>query len=146
MLQPRLAFPLAIIFLVCLGCGEAKERLVPVTGKVTVDGKPLSKGTVGFVPDAARGNSSEHRPLGKIEPDGTYTILTLQRPGAAPGWYKVTVWATANEPPDAESYKVKDWVPEWLVHVKYTQAETTDVTREVIASPAPGAFDLDLSK
>ena len=128
------------------GCGEADEQLAPVSGKVLVDGAPLTKGTVGLIPDEARGNTSPYRPLAKIEPDGTYQAFTLQRPGAPLGWYKVTVWATANEAPPAESHAVKDWVPQWLVHEKYTRAETTDLSIEVVEAPPPGAYDLKLSK
>jgi hypothetical protein len=128
------------------GCGEPEPELVPVAGTVTVDGQPLSKGTVAFVPDAARGNQSLDTPQGKIAPDGTYQLKTLDKLGAAPGRYKVVVSATANEPPPADSYAVKDWRPEWLVNIKYTQAQTTDLSREVVATPPPGAYDLRLTK
>lgn len=128
------------------GCGAKEEPLHPVSGKVTVDGEPLTIGAVGLIPDLARGNASPYAPQGKLGPDGSYTIATLDRPGAAPGWYKVAVWASANEPASDSYQAIKDFQPQWLVSEKYTQAGTTDLSVEVVPSPAAGAYDLKLSK
>src|SRR5690348_16271909 len=54
------------------GCGsnggKAPGKTVPVKGTVTYQGKPLTKGTVRFEPDA--GPEAE----GEIRPDGTYEL------------------------------------------------------------------------
>jgi hypothetical protein len=43
------------------GCGKDEaDKFVPVAGKVTLDGKPLSVGSVSFRPDASKGNKSCH--------------------------------------------------------------------------------------
>ena len=141
-----LAAPLLASLLAAPGCGAQEEPLYPVSGKVTVEGEPLTTGTVGLIPDLARGNASPYAPQGKLGPDGSYTIATLDRPGAAAGWYKVTVWASANEPASDSYQAIKDFQPQWLVNVKYTQADTTDLSVEVGPSPAAGAYDLKLSK
>jgi hypothetical protein len=135
---------LAALLAVC-GCAAREEPLHPVSGKVTIDGEPLTKGTVGLIPDLAKGNTSPYAPQGKLGSDGSYRIATLGRPGAAPGWYKVTIWASANEPASDSYQAMKDFQPQWLVNEKYTQAETTDLSVEVVPSPASGAYDLKLS-
>jgi prepilin-type processing-associated H-X9-DG protein len=55
------------------GCGGL--NLVPVSGTVYVDGKPVSRGSVIFKPDQSRGNTSGFEPIGVIGPDGTYANL-----------------------------------------------------------------------
>lgn len=119
--------------------------MVPVSGKVIVDGKPLTKGQIGFIPDASQGNTRPEYSIGEIEVDGTFQLKTLGQSGARLGWYKVVVWASANEPDQSHTPGVV-WKPEWLVHAKYTNAETTDLVREVTESAPPGAYDFDLRK
>lgn len=137
----------SLLFAVALaGCGENPATLYPVTGKVTLDGQPVTKGTVGFIPDLEKGNASVYTPQGKIGPDGVYTLHTLDHPGAAAGHYKITVWSMANEPDSDSHQAMRDFKPEWLVPVKYTQADTTDLAREVVAAPAAGSYDLQLAK
>ena len=137
--------PLLITLCLAAGCGTSEETLYPVKGQVTINGAPLTKGTVGLIPDLARGNNSPYTPQGNIGPDGTYSIATLQREGAAPGWYKVAVWAAANEPASDSYQDMQNYKPQWLVNVKYTQADTTDLSVEVVPNTA-GAYDLKLSQ
>src|SRR5438477_9905108 len=93
----RLACCLAAAALLC-GCGKEGEKLVPVEGKVLINGKALScgpnaPGSVSLHPDKAKGNESLHIPLGEIDSEGNFKIKTYVKDGAAPGWYKVTVTA-----------------------------------------------------
>jgi hypothetical protein len=75
----------------CLaGCGGPAERLVPVSGKVTVNGRPLPGGKVVFHPDAGKGNTSRQVPRGTLDAQGVYRLSTGDRAGAPLGWYKVT--------------------------------------------------------
>ena len=76
-------------------------------------------------------------PLG---PDGSYELFSFEKPGLPLGWYKVVVYATKNDPPASPS----GWAPQWLVPVKYTTAETTDLSIEVVAEPAENAYHFDL--
>src|SRR4051812_13406743 len=85
------------VLLVLSGCKKDEtESFLPVTGKVTLDGKPLTVGTVSFRPDVTRGNTSMHIPTGEIDAQGNYTLVTIRKNGAPPGWYKVLVFADAN--------------------------------------------------
>jgi hypothetical protein len=64
--------------LIC-GCGGGNEREVaPVSGVVTIDGKPLDHGTVMFVPSV--GQSAK----GIINPDGSYVMTTYSNGDGAP--------------------------------------------------------------
>src|SRR5262249_13520830 len=78
------------------GCGVSGRRMGPVAGKVRVDGKPLTTGSVSFRPDKAKGNTSTYEPAGDIDADGNYKLYTPVRAdapkeGAPPGWYRVAV-------------------------------------------------------
>ena len=126
----------------CLLAGCKKETPIPqhsVSGRVFFDGKAVPKGDVVFVPDAAKGNTHLQFGVGKLEPDGSYKAMTIQTEGVKPGWYKVMILATENEPQESLA-----WVPIWIVPVKYTKPETTDLSVEVIANPAAGAYDFTL--
>jgi hypothetical protein len=126
-----------------VGCGGSTTKLVPVVGKVTVDGRPLTTGTggVSFRPDKGSGGSQE--PAGSIDEDGTYRLFTGDKEGAPLGRYRVLVV-------DVEPRDPKDPFPygkrKTHVNNKYANPKTSDVVIEVVPSPAPGAYDLKLTK
>jgi len=79
----------AVCCLVCLvvvGCGPGGPELGTVTGKVTLDGRPVTNGLVTFTPQAKGGAS-----VGKTDASGQYELLCLDRKGALIGQHKVTV-------------------------------------------------------
>jgi hypothetical protein len=121
--------------LVCLlvGCGPT---VYPVSGKATLDGKPLGGFVVSLTPDADKGHEGRMDCSGRIGPDGQYSIRMddgfKQYKGAPPGPYKVTIWSPDDVP-----------LP---VHTKYTSIKTTPLAVEVVSSPAPGAYDLKFTK
>jgi hypothetical protein len=121
-----------------LGCGG--ENLVTVSGKVMVGDQPLTTGNVFFDPDKTKGNTSTARPVGEINASGEYTLKTNGKPGAALGWYKVTIVATA--PPGTSAAEMSKPL-KYLVNMKYTDVKTTDLQKEVVASG--GAYELKLS-
>jgi hypothetical protein len=123
-------------------------KLLPVAGKVTVDGKRWTIGDVGFFPDGARGNTNHQAPVGVIDRDGTYRLFTAGKPGAPLGWYRVVVWATddpaaAGNPWGADG-KLKPI--KWLIDAKYTNQNTTDLAVEVVEKPGPEQYDLRLTR
>ena len=123
------------------GCGERKDHLLPVAGKVTLDGKPLAGGSVSFRPDGSRGNATLHHPTGRIDPAGNFQLISGGRKGAPPGWYKVLVFAAdRGEPRSGHHEPLRLLVPE-----KYTRERDTDLAVEVVPAPAPGAYDLRLA-
>lgn len=89
-LSARTGLPLlAIILLAAAGCGGRRPGppLVPVTGRVTLDGQPMQPGIVTFFDAELQGTSA------MIGPDGRYRVVCDRGPGLAAGEYKVTVQA-----------------------------------------------------
>ena len=82
-----------LLLLLLLGCGR-EVKLTPVRGQVFFHGQPLSGGTIVFTPDPERGGRG---PLacGEIGPDGRYSLHTDDKPGAVPGWHRVTIAAAS---------------------------------------------------
>lgn len=120
-----------------LGCQKPADPLYPVSGLVTLNGKALHKGDIVFVPDASKGNTHLQFGMGKIARDGTYAAHTINHPGVKAGWYKIMVLATENEPQESLS-----WVPIWLVPLKYTKPESTDLVVEI--GPEREKYDVEL--
>jgi len=130
-------------FALASGCGDAGPRFYPVSGTILLDGKPLTgvaQGSVSFRGDAAKGNQTMHQPTGTITADGKFELVTVGKKGAPLGWYRVVVAAYANK---LEEGPV---TPRLLLDAKYYNPETTELSIEVVQSPAPGAYDLKVSK
>jgi len=91
--SPRLAASITgIALMIVLGCGGGGDEFpkrYPVTGKVILNGKPATKGSVTFSPvDAANGRAAG----GEIQPNGTYRLTTVTPgDGALPGKYLVSI-------------------------------------------------------
>jgi hypothetical protein len=121
------------------GCGGSK-KLVEVKGKVTVGGQPLTSGSVQFRPDKAKGNTNPAEPIGEINSQGEYTLMTNGKPGAPLGAYKVTVSSTGATTPDNTKVSTQQ-----LVNTTYNHADTTPLEKTVVEQPAAGAYDLALT-
>jgi hypothetical protein len=96
-----LLFPLALPLLV--GCGSGKTA--PVSGRVTLNGKPLVNASVTFAPVGEKG-SQEPGPssAGKTDADGRYTLELIGGQGgsgAVVGKHKVRI-ALQGELPTSE--------------------------------------------
>ena len=143
------AFGLSVAALGCGGAPHQHEFLneaVPVTGKVTVDGKPLARATVTFTPDIT--STGGRQALAITKDDGSYELSTAvpglsleQSKGALPGDYAVTVSCIAmpdGEPLPADIIDEHDAVSrgaKQLVPQRFTKIETTKL-RAKVAAPA----------
>jgi hypothetical protein len=129
------------------GCGPPEEKFVRVAGRLKVGGKPLDRGQIGFIPDESRGTTHPQYSIGEVRPDGGYELVTNDKAGVRPGWYKVVAWVSAEPISPSPSYGPNGELRgvRWLVAAKYTKRETTDLTVEVVDNPAPGAYDFDLA-
>lgn len=79
-----------------LGCGESGPKLAPVTGTVTLNGKPLEGAVVSFQPDSS---FAEGIPANvRSGPDGNYKAFTNGRSGVMPGKYRVVVTKSLIDP------------------------------------------------
>ena len=88
--------PLALAGLVGCGSGESRYKLVPVTGTVTLNGKPVADAVVSFAPQ--EGNERTTPGVDSTGPSGNYKLMFKGRSGVAPGKYKVTI-----TPPDPDA-------------------------------------------
>lgn len=89
-LLPALRLLLLALAGATAGCSQTYTPL-PVSGKVLLDGKPLTGGMVTYSPDESKGNTLKLGAVGKIQPNGSYTLEANGKPGVPEGWYKVTV-------------------------------------------------------
>jgi len=131
--RPRAILAITGLFFFA-GCEGGTASLAPVSGKVSYQNQPLSRGTIVFVPDADRGNNG---PLaqGTIQAGGSYAVQTEGKPGAAPGWYRVTVIAV--ETPAGYSTG-RSSAPRSLVPERYRDPQLSDLTCEVKAGQENG--------
>jgi hypothetical protein len=76
-----------------LGCSRSPYELTPVTGKITVDGKPLSQAKVMFAPVEIGESINPGKPaFGLLEDDGSFTLTTYERnDGAIVGEHWVSI-------------------------------------------------------
>jgi hypothetical protein len=120
----------AFCCIVCWGCGPAGHGttpdLIPVKGKVTYKGKPLSPGTIKFIPD---GYGREAR--GAIRTDGSFVLTTHKEgDGVVPGEHRVSIVST-------DKSLARDRALE-----KYGRPNTSKITAEVDKDHTEFTFDL----
>jgi hypothetical protein len=123
------------------GCGGASaleaEPLYVTRGKVELaSGKPLSSGTIEFVPLRPRLSET----IGDIESDGTFTIRTLdvdQHEGVSAGEYKVRIRPDSHTLVRRGDAVVVDR-KRLPFHAKYLNEETSALT----ATVKPGLNEL----
>ena len=101
----RLARALAAFVLLTLpvGCGTGEPGLVPVSGRVTLDGGPWPKGgTITFTPagGVVGSDPTQSRPgSGKFDADGSFTVGSFEPDdGLFPGSYQVGIECLDAEP------------------------------------------------
>ena len=70
----------AVLLLCLVGC-QSGQKLVPVTGSVTVKGKPAEGASVLFHPE----DPAAQTVSAVCAEDGTYSLMSGLEPGIAPG-------------------------------------------------------------
>jgi hypothetical protein len=140
--RPAVCAAALLASLVASGCGDGLGPRYPVEGQVLINGKPLQglSGSVVFVPDPAAGNSRPTGASGELDTTGHYKLITNGKPGALAGKYKVVVTAV---PPGTGD---RDVVKRPAVPNRYAGEKTTPLSIEVTPEPAPGAYDLKLTR
>lgn len=121
------------------GCGAKDDHpaTVPVQGKVTYKGAPVTLGTITFQSDAGQPAT------GTIQPDGSYRLSTFaEGDGAIPGHHRIMIVANDADPTkipgSSPGYKTpKDLVPKKYGHVDSSTLETT-------VSKDKTSYDFDL--
>ena len=148
----RLFFPIAVACALA-GCGNDNARVYPVSGTVTVKGKPMSLGgSIALVPiDGQVGPAAG----GTIAADGSFVLSTYEEgDGALPGKHRVVITQVTEQEPGmdqmpedgAATARVKiapavprsEWIPE-----KYADFRESPLTATV--EPKENVLELDLT-
>src|SRR5262245_61776724 len=89
------------------GCSSEPFQVAPVSGQVTLDGKPLAHAHVNFKPIAADTLNPGPGSYGQTDDRGQYTltVVGLSRGGAVVGKHRVMITAPEGPPPDPASDK-----------------------------------------
>lgn len=110
---------IAIFLVVIAGCGPKTVRVAKVTGRVTLDGKPLPKASVTFVPMASKENLNPGPTAqGMTDAEGRYQLsVDVSTPGAVVGKCRIYITTILSDPAIDERdaggpvRKVRDKVP-----------------------------------
>jgi len=98
------------------GCDDRPTR-VPVSGTVLIDGQPLTKGNIKFVPENGRPSA------GKIGEDGRFTLTCYDgNDGAILGTHRVQI---------ASNRIISDSKIEWFAPPNYADFRTSEISFEV---------------
>jgi hypothetical protein len=107
----------ALVLLSAVGCNDKRPLRVPVSGRVLIDGEPLTHGNVKFVPSGGRPSSA------KIDGEGRFTLTCYDgEDGAIPGTHRVSVSA---------SKILSDNKIEWFAPKKYADFRTSELSYEI---------------
>jgi hypothetical protein len=115
-MRPRYLF-LLVVLVAVFGCGDGRPTRVPVSGVVLIDGQPLSRGNIKFVPENGRPSA------GKIGQDGRFTLTCYNgADGAILGKHRVQVAANRG---------ISESKIEWFAPQKYADFRTSDIEVEI---------------
>ena len=126
-------FVACIGVMIFAGCSEQTLSRVPVSGHVTIDGRPLSSGSIRFVPEHGRPASSGIDKAGRFRL-ASQAIGEQSREGLEPGLYRVAV--TSNQ-------FVGDETAVWLTPPKYADFRTSGL--EVVIDQPLDELKIELS-
>lgn len=149
MLPFRIAPVVALPLLAFVGGCFSSDNTI--TGKVTLDGKPLADAVVSFVPE-----SGDQNALGRTDQQGNYQLFRRDEPGAPVGKYTVRITSTPVVTASADAEVTGD---AYLAQVSGTASRSASTTAskdpiptkynsqsELTATVEKGAntFDFDL--
>lgn len=141
------------------GCGSGRPKTVPVTGVVTLDGKPIEGANVTFYPDTGEAGSqggqqkktdAASRPAtGTTDKDGKFTLKTFEPgDGALPGKYKVAIIKKevtgflADKDGLSGGIAPEGVKEKWIIPPKYADPHKSGLTAEVKPGMGPVEFKL----
>lgn len=129
--RPVACLALAALIATLTGCGDGKIKRYPVSGSITVAGKPYEGARVIFFPLEGSEAFQKERPLGVTDEAGAFNVTTFVKGDGAPaGKYKVLVM---NARPPADAEQAKRWRGRPLIDPKFSNPDTTPLTAEVIS-------------
>jgi hypothetical protein len=127
---------LLLVLGIVAGCSQ-NDSLATVEGIVRLDGRPLTTGTVRFVPAAGRAAT------GQIQSDGTFQLGTYaDSDGAVIGIHKVAIIAYEAAGGVKPAYEAGAQANKPLVPQRYMAVGTSGLTFEVKPVENRAEFDL----
>ncbi len=151
---------LSVLAVFAVGCGDGVKvpKTVPVTGTVTLDGKPVDGASVNLISEEGNITSS-----GQSDASGKFTLTTIigskSVPGAVPGKHKVCVVKTSSSggaaPTSSDPKELmakmltnpsatNEVKQTFLVPQKYSSPSSTPISAEVTEA-GPNDLKVDLS-
>jgi hypothetical protein len=105
------------VLLVIAGCGDGRPSRVPISGQVLIDGQPLTRGQIQFIPQGSRASRAV------LDEQGRFKLSCFDKgDGAVLGQHTVIIFG--SEP--IGSTKMI-----WHAPKKYTDASTSGVKQEI---------------
>ena len=123
------------------GCSKTPEKLFPVSGVVSVGGKPLNGGTVQFEMIEVGASGKVYTSSGEINEDGSYELSTFGERGAPAGEHRVWVSPNLLLAPDKIGVGIDRTSP---VPRKYMLPTTTSLSFTV--TEGDNTIDVDVPK
>jgi len=122
--QLRLCASVALCLCVFAGCGSSGPEIASVSGRVTMDGKPLAHATIVFSPENGR-------PAGaRTDENGNYVLnYTEGRQGAIPGKNTIQITTVRDAEKDENGKTVVPGSKE-MVPMEYNAASMLTFTVE----------------
>src|SRR5262245_59216763 len=130
---------LITICVMCVTAIGCQEQPTTVTGKVTLDGKPLAigsdaRGTVIFQPAGGQGSMA----TGLLDPTGHFQLATGASTEIAPGKYQVAVSVARLLPPSEQA----EQGAERVTPARYASTSDSGLAAEVAPGENRVSFDL----
>jgi hypothetical protein len=153
---PIIYYSLLAFIISLSGCSPSGISVVPVSGKITFEGKPLEGARITFFPAEPDGRQAG----GLTEEDGTFMLMTqgAAKSGCLPGNYRVTItkeiYVDARGNPiqiDSGNYtgesQAMNQCPESksMIPEKYGKADTSGLTVNV-EKKGKNTFAFELTK
>ncbi len=131
--------------LACIsGCGNNGKSLAPVSGLITLDGKPLAEGSVVFQPIAPPGSTIAGKGSAAFcDAEGRYKLETIAgEPGAIVGDHRVRIYGPRKGAQVSSEIDGGGVAPLEVVPEKYNYATTLTF---VVSSEGTAEANFDLT-
>lgn len=110
-----------LVFLGSSGCNNGPQ-LVPVSGQVMIEDKPLKAGFIRILPNMA---GKSRAAQGEIGPDGRFTVTTRENGKEIPGTY------IGEHAVEISAFEYKNKQKIWYAPYRYADYQTAKLTAKI---------------
>jgi hypothetical protein len=112
------------------GCSETGPQLAPVSGVITLDGKPLAGGSIVFQPTAPPGTTAAGKgSSGNCDDQGRYTLATIDgKSGAIVAEHRVRIYGPKSQKLASDDSGRGETASRDIVPLKYNYDTTLTYT------------------